>query len=148
MKHIKVTSCLYSLLLLASCRPAANDDAEKVKTVLIDYYDGVKLKDHQKMLDATTGDFLLFHTGVVENNDSVFKRMARLNYTVEFKFDNFRVDVDENIGHLSYHEQANFVFDDTLKMNLQFLGSSAFRKVKNEWKMNFMHSSALKLKKK
>jgi hypothetical protein len=140
MKNISLALVMAGLLLSVACqRPT--DDPEKLKTVLINYFEGIKTKDHQKMIAATTDDFLVYEEGKVWTNDSVFKEMDRQSYTVDFRFDNFRINVDQSTGHMSYFEQANFVFRDTVKANLRFLGSAAFRKTSDGWKMIFMHAT-------
>jgi ketosteroid isomerase-like protein len=118
------------------------DDPEKLKQVLLNYFEGIKNRDFKKMIEATTDDFLVYEEGKVWNNDSVFKEMKRLPYTTaNFKFDNFKINIDSRSGHMSYFEQAQFVINDSTKFNLKFLGSAAFKKNEKGWKMSFLHST-------
>jgi hypothetical protein len=48
------------------------DDPSKLKSVLLDYFDGIKTNDLEKMNLNTTSDFLLFESGKVWNNDSLW----------------------------------------------------------------------------
>ncbi|MDP4265426.1 MAG: nuclear transport factor 2 family protein [Bacteroidota bacterium] len=143
MRYAIILALMAGLGLLPACRQSkSTDDPEKLKTVLLNYFDGIKNNDHKKMIDATTDDFIVYETGKVWNNDSVFKEMKRVSpYTVNFKFDNFKIQVDNMSGHMSYYEEADFVFNDTLKVNLNFLGSAAFQKNEGGWKMNFLHAT-------
>jgi hypothetical protein len=142
MKYTSIPKLMLGLILLTACRNKSTDDPEKLKQVLINYFDGIKNKDTKKMIDVTTDDFLLYENGRAWNNDSVFMNMKRNSpYTVEFIFDNFKINVDGKSGHMSYVEHANFVFRDTIKANLNFLGSAAFRKGEGGWKMNFLSAT-------
>jgi len=143
MKTNAISGLLLGLGLLAGCHPRArNEESQLLKKVLFDYFDGIRDKDHEKMKDATTDDFLVYEEGKAWTNDSVFREMERVSpFRVNFEFDHFKVFVDNESGHMSYFEQAHFVFRDTLKRNLNFLGSASFRKTADGWKMNFMHAT-------
>jgi len=62
-------------------------------------------------------------------------------YRVEFIFDNVKITIDNKLGHMTYDEHANFVFRDTVKANLNFLGSAAFRKSEEGWRMCFLQAT-------
>lgn len=129
-------------LLVGCAQNKPKDDPEMMTQILLNYFDGIKNNDHKKMTDAITGDFLLYENGHAWNNDSVYMNMERNSpYTVEFKFDNFKIAVDNKLGHMTYNEHANFVFLDTIKADLSFLGSAAFRKEGEEWKMYFLQAT-------
>lgn len=117
------------------------EDAENLKAVLAAYFNGVKNKDHQKMIDATTPDFIVYEEGKVWNNDSVFREMDRQKYSVEFRFEGHKINISQSLAHMSYLEHADFVFNDTTKRPLKFVGSAAFQKVNGKWKMSFMQAT-------
>jgi hypothetical protein len=142
MKYANIMTLVFGLVLLTACQNTPTDDPEKLKQVLTSYFDGVKTKNTKEMIDVTTDDFLLYEGGKAWNNDSVFMNMKRNSpYTVEFVFDNFRTNVDSKSGHLTYEEHAHFIFRDTIKVDLNFLGSAAFRKSEGTWKMNFLSAT-------
>ena len=141
MKCKSILALTFGLGLLACQQNVSTDDSEKLKSVLRDYFDAIKNKDYHKMTDVTTDDFLLYEEGKVWNNDSVFKEMNKFPYTVEFKFYNFKTTIDRVSGHMAYYEQADFLFNDTVKLNLTFVGNAAFRKTEGTWKINFMHTT-------
>jgi len=94
------------------------------------------------MIEATTDDFIAFEEGKVYTNDSVFRDMDEISpYTAEFKFDNFKMNIDNSSGHISYYERAEFVVRDALRWNFDFIGSAAFRKKDGVWRMYFMHTT-------
>jgi len=142
MKLKNATMLILGLSLFAGCQNKSTDDPEMLKQVLVNYFDGIKINDHKKMTDAITDDFLLYENGHAWNNDSVYMNMERSSpYTVEFIFDNVKITVDHRSGHMTYDEHAHFVFRDTVKANLNFLGSAAFRKSKEGWKMYFLQAT-------
>ena len=142
MKRCAATILIFGLGFLAKCRNKSNDDQDMLKMVLVNYFDGIKTNDHKKMTDAITDDFLLYENGRAWNNDSVYLNMERSSpYTVEFIFDNMKITSDDKSGHMTYEEHAHFVFQDTIKANLNFLGSAAFRKCKEGWKMFFLQAT-------
>ena len=141
MKYKSILVLIFGLGLLACRQNVSTDDPEKLKSVLLDYFEAIKNKDHHKMIDVTTGDFLLYEEGKVWNNDSVFKEMNKFPYTAEFKFYNFKINIDKTSGHMAYFEQAHFLFNDTVKLNLTFVGSAAFKKTEGIWKISFMHTT-------
>jgi hypothetical protein len=150
MKRTGAMLLILGLGLLPGCwRNKSTDDPEMLKQVLVNYFDGIKHNDHKKMTDAITNDFLLYEEGHAWNNDSVYLNIERSSpFTVEFVFDNVKTTVDKNSGHMTYEEHANFVFKDTIKANLNFLGSAAFRKNKEGWKMYFLQATKKYVRKK
>jgi hypothetical protein len=133
---------LLFILLVLGCRNKSLDDPETMKMVLLDYYDGIRTGDHEKMRSVTTPDFLIYEAGEIMNNDSVFKEMARISpYRAEFKFENFKIHMGSKLGHMSYFEHATFVVQDSIKVKLHFTGSAAFTKIGSAWKMHFMHAT-------
>ena len=150
MKRTKVTLIALGLGLLAGCgQHKPTDNEENLRQVLVNYFDGIKHNDHKKMTDAITDDFLLYEEGHSWNNDSVYMNIERSSpFRAEFTFDNIKVTVDNKSGHMTYEEHANFVFRDTIKANLNFLGSAAFRKSEDGWKMYFLQATKKYVRKK
>ena len=117
-------------------------DEEALKKVLLDYFDGIKTMDTVKMSTVTTSDIVIYEEGKEYNNDSVFRDMRSISpYKADFRFEHFKIFSDEQSGFMSYYEAANFVVRDTIRFNLNFLGSAAFRKEGGVWKMCLLHST-------
>ena len=146
MKYVCVLHAILVLGLFAGCKQnTSTDDPEKLKTVLFNYFDGIKNKDFKKMLESTTGDFVLYEDGRVWNNDSVFMNIkANLPFTVKYKFDNFRITVDNMSGDMIYFNHADFVFNNMEKKSIDWIESATFRKTDGAWKMNFLQVSVRK----
>lgn len=141
MKYRFIPRLILYLGLFASCQQSkSTDEAEKLKTVLITYFDGIKNKDFKKMTEVTTDDFILYEMGRVWNNDSVFHNIEEnLPFEVEYTFDNFKISVDNMSGHMSYSNNGAFVFNDTTKQSFSWIESAAFKKSNEGWKMSFLH---------
>jgi hypothetical protein len=118
------------------------DNPEILKKVLTDYFKGIEEKNHKKMIEATTEDFTIYEMGKVWNNDSVFQNLERnLPFEVKYKFDSLKIKVDSNSGDVTYFNQADFIFSDTIIQHFNWIESATFRKQNGLWKMNFLHIS-------
>lgn len=145
MKSVMIFLVLVGLLFSACQQSAKTDDPENLKTVLTEYFNGIKTKDFQKMKDLTTNDFVLFEDGKVFNNDSLFKMINSFpKYTVEYTFDNMKINIDNKIGNMKYFNRGDFVMMDTMHMTYNWLESATFKKVDNTWKLEFLHSTVRK----
>ena len=130
--------------LLANCEQK-KDDPEILKKILTDYFDGIKTQDLEKLNSLTTSDFVLFEDGVIWTNDSLVTIKEKFSsFKGAWKFDNISVNIDESSGDIVYFNHGDFVFNDTIKMKIDWLESATFRKVDGKWKMNFLHSTVKK----
>ena len=144
MKYFSIL-LLIPFLLLSSCQEKKTDNPAQLETVLVGYFDGIKTKDFQKMRDLTTTDFVLYENGKVFNNDSIFKMIQSFpKYTAKYKFENLKINVDNNSGNIHYFNHGDFVFNDTIKVKVDWLESATFKKVDGKWKMDFLHSTVRK----
>ena len=108
-------------------------------------FDGIKTQDLERLNSLTTSDFVLFEDGVIWTNDSLVTMKEKFSsFKGDWKFDNIRVNIDESSGDIVYFNHADFVFNDTIKMKIDWLESATFRKVDGKWKMNFLHSTVKK----
>jgi hypothetical protein len=129
-------------LVLAFDRPTTTDSSADLKEVLLGYFNGIKTFDTVKMKNLCTADVTIYEEGKEYNNDSVFRDMRGIfPYKADFRFEHFQIFVDKNSGFMSYYENAKFAFWDTVRLDLSFLGSAAFRKEQGVWKMCLLHST-------
>jgi len=144
MKTITILTIILGLGLLTNCEQK-KDDPEILKNILTDYFDGIKTQDLEKLNSLTTSDFVLFEDGKIWTNDSLVKINEKFNsFKRDWKFDNIKVNMDESSGDIVYFNHGDFVFNDTIKMKIDWLESATFRKVDGKWKMNFLHSTVKK----
>ena len=115
---------------------------EQLKQVLFDFYDGVEVRDFDKIKEATTSDFILYVDGKVWPNDSIISVLNTYPpYSADYSFDNFIIDMENSLGYMRYFCHADFVFSDTLNVKFDWIESATFTKVDDQWKMNFLHST-------
>jgi hypothetical protein len=128
---------------LTSCTQSTKvDDAGKMTKVLTDYFDGIKTRDLKKMNENTTADFQLFESGKVWNNDSLWTALQAFNdQRIEFKFDNMRVKVNGETGHISYFNHGDVYMKDTLNSTLDWIENATFQRVNKKWKIDFLQST-------
>ena len=146
MKTKTISILLLGLVLFASCKQEKKaDDPEILKSILTEYFDGIKNRDINKMNAVTTTDFVLFEDGKVWTNDSL------INFTSQFKsfqgnwtFDNMKVNIDQVSGDIVYFDHGDIIVNDTTKMQFDWIESATFRKIDGKWKMNFLHSTVRK----
>ena len=142
----KILLPLLVLGFMNSCQQDATiDEPERLQVVLTDYFDGIKNKDFQKMKDLTTADFVLYEDGKVFNNDSLINVLNGFgNFKGEFKLDFRKTNVDNTTGNIQYFNTGQFTFNDTTQVTYDWLESAAFRKIDDEWKLEFLHSTVRK----
>ena len=115
---------------------------EQLKQVLFDFYDGVEVRDFDKIKEATTSDFILYVDGEVWPNDSIISVLNTYPpFSADFSFNNFNIDMENSLGCMRYFCHADFVFSDTLNVKFDWIESATFTKVDDQWKMNFLHST-------
>jgi uncharacterized protein (DUF2164 family) len=132
--------------LLTACQQTnQKDDPEKLKSVLMDYFNGIKSRDINKMNAVTTTDFVLFEDGQVFNNDSFVNFLNSFSkFNADYKFDNFKINVDNNTGNMRYFNHGELTINDTTHLTFNWIESATFKKVDNIWKLEFIHSTVRK----
>jgi cytochrome oxidase Cu insertion factor (SCO1/SenC/PrrC family) len=144
MQPSKFLSIILSFSLLFSCQPKT-DDPEVLKKVLTDYFDGIKEQDVKKLNALTTKDFVLFEDGKIWNNDSLVQPMpGEESFTASWVFDSVKVEMDQQSGHMVYLNHGDFVINDTINMQFNWVESAYFKKVDGQWKLHFLHSTVRK----
>lgn len=131
------------IVLLTSCKPTiTKDDPSKLKSVLLDYFDGIKTNDLNKMNLNTTSDFLVFENGKVWNNDSLWTNLQKYKETrIDFRLYNFNMTVDNESGHISYFNQGDIYKQDSLTQTIEWIENATFKKLDGHWKIDFLQST-------
>lgn len=141
MKKLKILTIILSLAILTNCKQK-KDDPEILKNILVEYFDGIKTRDLAKLNSLTTKDFVLFEDGVIFTNDSLVKPNPYVkSFQGTWTFDHIKINIDETSGDVVYYNHGDFIYNDTIKRQVDWLESATFRKVDGEWKMNFLHST-------
>ncbi|WP_104982878.1 nuclear transport factor 2 family protein [Sorangium cellulosum] len=130
---------------LSACQPSRPGSPEELKSVVVAYFDGISRKDFARMKALTTTDFLIYENGKILNNDSLIDIISGSPYTkVTYSFENFTINVDNNSGSIRYSNHGEFVKDDASVITRDWLESATFKKVGDEWKLDFIHSTVKK----
>ncbi len=131
------------IVFLTSCKPTImKDDPSKLKSVLLDYFDGIKTNDLEKMNLNTTSDFLLFESGKVWNNDSLWTNGQKYKETrIDFRLYNFNITVDNESGHITYFNHGDIYKQDSLTQTIEWIENATFKKLDGHWKIDFLQST-------
>ena len=131
--------------ILLSCQQKSQPESPEVlKQVLFDFYDGVEFKDFDKIRNATSSDFTAFIDGKIWNTDSMINILKSYPpFEVDYSYDDFKINIGDSLGYINYFIRGDFVFSDTLSLRYDWLESATFRKVEDQWKMNFMHTTTI-----
>ncbi|WP_438027452.1 nuclear transport factor 2 family protein [Sorangium sp. So ce233] len=130
---------------LPACQPNRPDSPETLKAVIVSYFDCVSRKDFTRMKTLTTPDFVIYENGKIVNNDGLIEIIKESPVTkATFSLDDVRISVDDNSGSMIYLNHGKFVNNDASTITRDFLESAMFKKVGNEWKLYFVHSTVKK----
>ncbi len=146
MKRFSTLIIILGLGFLTNCKQK-NDDPEILKKILTDYFDALKTKDVNidRLNALTTADFILFEDGIIWTNDSLVKPIPGVkSFKGKWTFDKMKVNIDGNSGDIVYYNQGDFIINDTIKAQVNYLESATFKKVNGQWKMKFLHSTVKK----
>ncbi|MBS1580217.1 MAG: hypothetical protein JST29_11305 [Bacteroidetes bacterium] len=142
MNLLRLTSIICIGLLLSCNSSKGIDQSKELIKVLNDYFDGIKKNDLVKMKQNTTVDYQLFESGKIWNNDSLFNDLQRFKDTkIEFRLDNFKVLINENIGHIAYFNHGEIYKKDTLVRTINWIENAVFKKDNDQWKIYFLQST-------
>ena len=144
MKIKNILTIILGLGLLTNCQQK-KDAPEVLKKILTDHFDGIKTQDLDKLNSLTTADFVLFENGKIWTNDSLVKPSPKVkSFKGEWTLDNVKVNIDQNSGDIIYYNHGDFIINDTIKRQVDWLESASFKKVEGQWKMKFLHSTVRK----
>lgn len=142
MRKIISLLAVYTIMFYSCKQTESKEKPEVLIQVLTNYFDGIKSHDSAKMAQYCTDDYVLFESGKVWNNDSLWNEIEKFkDIRVEFKAGNYKASIDEQSGHVTYFNHGDFYSKDSLVSSVDWLESAAFKKVGDQWKIQFLHSS-------
>ncbi|AUX22276.1 uncharacterized protein SOCEGT47_027770 [Sorangium cellulosum] len=129
----------------SACQPSRPDSPDKLKAVIVAYFDCISRKDFAGMRSLTTDDFIIYENGKVINNEDLIAIINGSPTTrSEYSFGDFRINVDSSSGSVIYLNHGKFMAGDAGLMTRDWLESATFKKVGGEWKLDFIHSTVKK----
>ncbi|RYG48534.1 MAG: nuclear transport factor 2 family protein [Chitinophagaceae bacterium] len=136
-------SFAFAVFLSLSVSLYAQSEQEKAQKVVIDFFEALSAMDNRLIDPLVTKDFILLEMGEVWNADTLKNKMV-LPKGIKFKRTNFldfiKTDVQNNIAWISYHNRAEIVWNDGVRM-LRWLESAVLIKEDGVWKMSLLHST-------
>ncbi|MCH4553774.1 nuclear transport factor 2 family protein [Aestuariibaculum lutulentum] len=121
------------------------ENPELLKKVLINYFDGIKTQDLDELNRLTTEDFVLFENGLIWTNDSLVRENPKMKSVKRhWQFDFKSVEINGDYGDIVYYNHGSFVINDSIYREIDWLESATFKKVNDQWKLKFLHSTVRK----
>lgn len=123
------------------------DPTGDVQQTLVNFFKGISTLDIQQIEKHVTKDFILFEDGQVWNLDTLaaqieqMQKMGNLQRDDHFEF--IKIEINGNMAWGAYHLRADVNFNGQ-KILLRWLESAVFRKTGTEWKIEMLHSTAIK----
>ena len=135
-----------TILLVSFCSCSSGDDTaakkEELKKVLEDYFTAFSKEDTVTLRSLTTSNFVLFDDGIVYSTETAISALRkRKPFKITTTIDSMNIHMDKKDASAYYFRKADFVFDDTVRMQGKFLESATFNKEGDKWKLRFLHSS-------
>ena len=108
----KIFLLMMLLGIFLSCQQKNQTESPEVlKQVLFNFYDGVKNKDFDMIMDATTPDFIAFIDGKIWSTDSMINTLKSYPpYKADYSFDNFIIDMENSLGVIRFFSHGDFIF--------------------------------------
>lgn len=127
--------CLACTILACS---QSTDDPQQLETIVVQWFDGIKNRDLNKLNALTTKDFKLYENGMIWTNDSL---IILDNVQRSWTLSDVTIHMDENSGDMTYQNYGRFRLADSTILEKHWLESATFRKVDGVWKLHFLHST-------
>jgi hypothetical protein len=146
MKKLTIPAFFAAIVLfLTAAKPfRQQDDAEKVKTVLNEFFDSINTHDIGQLKGAVTSDFVLYEDGRLWSVDSAAMNIKRnIPFSVKYQLSNLKIFVDTKSADATYTNHGDFTFAAG-SLSLDWVESATFRKVNGEWKINFLSATIRK----
>ena len=134
------------LLVLVSLNALSQGtEQDKVKAVVIEFFDGLSELSDQKIRSTVTEDFLLLEHGEVWNTDTLLAKIAPARKQT-FKRENFfefiEIKMKGDVAWISYKNKAVFSTKERSRA-VNWLESAVLLKQKGEWKISLLHSTVI-----
>lgn len=117
-------------------------EEEKIKKVVTAYFKAIQSNNFEQMKANATPDYLLFESGKVWNNDSLWIEIQKFkDVSIEFKQSNHHFEINDRLALVSYFNHGDIYQKDSLMRVEDWIESAALKKVDGQWKISFLHST-------
>lgn len=120
-------------------------DPEQVKQIIVDFLYAGNHSDFEKLEDITTQDFIVYGDGGEMSFNDLVQFIKDWPEPDKYNFDefNFEIETDCNSAFVNYYYSPTGHIRDTAKIDRYDLHSAYVKRVENELKINFLHSTSV-----
>lgn len=120
-------------------------DRLEAQQVIHDYFGAIVNKNYDEVKTLSTPDYVLYEDGAVWNNDSLILLLKSMPLaSIEYEFRNFNVEPDCNGAFINYLNHGILTLNDSTKMDFNWIESAYVKRVDDELKIDFIHSTVAK----
>jgi len=121
-------------------------DPEQVKQIIVDFLYAANHSDFEELKNITTSDFLVYGDGGVMNFNELVQFIKDWPEPDKYNFDefDFEIETDCNSAFVNYYYGPPRHVGDSTQIDRYDLHSAYFKRVGNELKLNFIHSTTVK----
>jgi ketosteroid isomerase-like protein len=144
----KINLLLVSLLLsIITSAQISTKEEVAVQQTIVKLFDALSNRDSVSLKAVSTADITLYEYGGVWTIDTLILKAITLNTAKEFArtntFEFIHTTVDKKMALVNYRLQS-VIMRDGKQATLQWLETVVLIKVKNQWKVNHLHSTLIK----
>ncbi|AHM60804.1 hypothetical protein D770_12750 [Flammeovirgaceae bacterium 311] len=137
------------IILLAGCGNTTTEcepvNTDQAKQVIVDYFRAISDKDFEGLKRLSTEDYILYEDGLVWSNDSLINSMKKMPQArIDYRFENFSFEADCNGVFVNYLNHGSVTVNDTSRIDINWVESAYVRKVDEQLKLDFLHSTVAK----
>lgn len=120
-------------------------DSEQVKQVIIDFLYAGNHSDFEELKNLTTSDFLVYGDGGEMTFNELVQFIKDWPEPDNYKFDefDFEIETDCNSAFVNYYYGPPDLVEDSTQIESYDLHSAYLKRVGNQLKINFVHSTTV-----
>ncbi len=120
-------------------------NSEEAIQVVKDYFRAIENKDFERAKELSTSDYVIYEDGAIWNNDSLIQFIQSMPLaSIEYEFRDFNVERDCNGAFINYMNHGVLTFNDSTKIDYNWIESAYVKKEDDQLKLRFLHSSLAK----
>ena len=144
MKNLLILLLVFTVGCGTQIQKCEKVDSEKVKQEIVDFLKATNESDFEEIENITTQDYLIYLDGEVLNHDEFVGFIKAFPEPIDYKFDDFEfeIETDCNSAFVNYYSRGVRSKDDTSQITVFELQSAYIKRIGNELKLSFLHSTA------
>jgi hypothetical protein len=119
------------------------DRKEELGRLIIAYYETLSKSDIQGLSNLTAPNFVMYDEGKVYTNETAVETLRNMpSFSANFRLHDVNAHIGKQNASMYYVREAQFTIGDSTYAPARYLESATFMKVKDGWKIRFIHSTA------